>query len=576
LKLVARRVVEREAGRGALAFVVFMLALLALPPAASAVLSGYNGRIVFISGRDGGDGQAKPYLRTILSGVGAGSAGAALTGTAGQHRHPTWSPDRTKIAYARGVAGAGCPCDIFILDLTSPGATPQNITNTPNIDEDRPAWSPDGTRIAYESAVTAGSTRHDILVGPATQGTSVPTINLTNTGGAGQFEGKPAWTPDSGQIYYHKLNPQDPAANTNIVRRPSTGGAETLGLNDSGIKEFQPSISPDGKSLCYTLGTAFDGTADVLVAPFNQNLGRFDANGGFILSQENIGTAPQNGDYNCTWSPDGRFVAYVQGTFGNGSLVMERSDNSPGGLFFLEDVAGVFDGNPDWAPDGRPACNLVAASASFESPVTLPLECLDTGPGYERTPTTENLATDAGPTNGTLSPLQQGDPSTVTYTPNNGFSGTDSFEYFGRDALSSGPRSKVTITVAPRGQGDQGAPGFSLFGDKVQKPGRRVKASATCDEPCRARVEGRIVVKPKGEKRKTFGLRPAQAQLEALDPRELKLRATKKARKAVVQALKKRGKAKAKLSGTGTDGAGNESPEATLTIKLSRRTNPQQ
>ena len=561
--------------RTALACLFFLLALLALPQAAGAVLSGMNGRIVFISGRDGGDAQAKPYLRTILSGVGAGSTGAALTATAGQHRHPTWSPDRTMIAYARGIGGAGCPCDIFILDLTAPGATPQNITGTANVNEDRPAWSPDGTRIAYESDVTAGSTRGDILVAPATQGSSAPTINLTNTSGAGQFEGKPAWTPDSGQIYYHKLNPQDPTANTNIMRRPSDGGPESLGLNDSGIKEFQPSISPDGEALCYTLGTAFDGSADVLVAPFNQNLGRFDANGGYFLSQENIGSAPQNGDYNCTWSPDGLFIAYVQGTFSNGQLVMERSDNSPGGLFFLEDAPAVFDGNPDWAPDGRPACDVVAASGSFESPITIPLECLDTGPGYEQTPTTENLATDAGPTNGTLGPLQQGDPSRVTYTPNNGFSGTDSFEYFGRDGLVGGPRSKVTITVAPRGEGDLGAPGFSLSGDKVQKPGRRVKVSATCDEACTARVSGSIRVKPKGGRGETFRLRPAEAEINALDPRELKLRVSKKARNAVNETLGKRGKAKAKVRGTGTDNAGNESPTAKLAIKLKRKTNQQ-
>ncbi len=82
---------------------------------------------------------------------------AALTPTAGvQHRHPTWSPDRTRIAYARGAGGV---FDIFVQDLTAPpGTPPVNITNTPAVSEDRPAWSPDGTRIAWET--NAG----DILV----------------------------------------------------------------------------------------------------------------------------------------------------------------------------------------------------------------------------------------------------------------------------------------------------------------------------------------------------------------------------------------------------------------------------
>ena len=51
-------------------------------------------------------------------------------------------------------------------------------------------------------------------------------------------------------------------------------------------------------------------------------------------------------------------IAYVNGTFSTGQLVMVRSDNSS--LFPIElaqDAGGDnFDGNPDWAPDGRPEC----------------------------------------------------------------------------------------------------------------------------------------------------------------------------------------------------------------------------
>ena len=43
---------------------------------------------------------------------------------AGQHRHPTWSPNRTMIAYAQGD-NATANYDIFLLDLTDPGATPR-------------------------------------------------------------------------------------------------------------------------------------------------------------------------------------------------------------------------------------------------------------------------------------------------------------------------------------------------------------------------------------------------------------------------------------------------------------------
>ena len=50
------------------------------------------------------------------------------------------------------------------------------------------------------------------------------------------------------------------------LRRPAAGGAETLAVADSGISEFQPSISPDGTRICYTLSNnAFNDTAEVVV-----------------------------------------------------------------------------------------------------------------------------------------------------------------------------------------------------------------------------------------------------------------------------------------------------------------------
>ena len=91
------------AGRAALASVLALTFLLVLPSIAEAVLSGANGRIVFVSGRDGGDAQSKLYLRTITGGTGGGSSGEPIAASTGQHRHPTWSPDRTQVAYAPGA-----------------------------------------------------------------------------------------------------------------------------------------------------------------------------------------------------------------------------------------------------------------------------------------------------------------------------------------------------------------------------------------------------------------------------------------------------------------------------------------
>src|SRR4051794_5321563 len=153
--------------RARLVVVLITLAAGLLPAAkAGAVLPGTNGRIVSTKGP--AFGNAHLSLRTVTSSTGAGTTSPIATGLPLQHRHPTWSPDRTKVAFAHGTGGV---FDIYTLDLTTPGATPQNITNTPGINEDRPAWSPDGTRIAWESGP-------DIVVHPLNGGAD---INMTTT-----------------------------------------------------------------------------------------------------------------------------------------------------------------------------------------------------------------------------------------------------------------------------------------------------------------------------------------------------------------------------------------------------------
>jgi Tol biopolymer transport system component len=407
--------------------------LLALPSSAGAVIPGENGRIVFTSGRTAGDAQAQLFLLPVPGSTGGGTISPPITSGATQHRHPTWSPDRTRIAYARGNP-ATSDFDIFVQDLTDPGSAPVNITNSNNVTDDRPAWAPDGERIAYESEVTDGSGQMDVLVRNASG--AGPVTNFTNTTTAGQFEGKPAWTPSSATLIYQKGNPNAPG-NTNIVRRPVAGGAETLAVADSGISEFQPSVSPDGTSVCFTLSNnGFNNSAEVLVAPLTT-----PPSGGLVVSRDLVA-----GDYNCAFSPDGTLVAYVNGTFSTGQLVMVRADNtSPFPIPLAQDPGGNdFDGNPDWAPDARPVCPDTTLTVPVNQAVTFAVKCTDTGPEYERTEVREFSAT--SPANGTVTQELAGDP--MTYTPNQDFTGTDSFQVRSFDALGFGTDvGTVTINV---------------------------------------------------------------------------------------------------------------------------------
>lgn len=463
-----------------LALVVAVGVLLTLPAIAAAVLSGANGRIVYISGRGYTDAQAKLYLRVASGSSAFGITTGPLTMSAGQHRHPTWSPDRTAIAYSLGG-------DIFTLDLTNRFALPQKLTSTAGT-EDRPAWSPDGTRIAYEATVAA---QQDIMVHDLA---TKAVLNLTNA--SAQKEGKPAWSPDSQTVYYAFND------NADIYKEPANNSqaAGTPVLN-SGTGEFQPSISPDGAKMCYTRN-GFDGTSDVYVT---SALGAPGA--GINLTADNVGTEPQHGDYNCTWSPDGTLIAYVRGTFGKGDLFVEKSDNSEATPLLgpIEGVPDVFDGNPDWAPDGRPTCDPVTVNTDFGQPVTIPIECLDSGPLYERTFVREFVST---PENGTVGDVEQGDqgPSTVVYTPNAGFSGTDTFvlSYFDEIAGFGEPKTVTVNVAAPPPLPKAPTVGNVKATPRKAKVGAKLTVRWTLDEEATTKLTFQRAPKGKKGKRRRF------------------------------------------------------------------------
>lgn len=449
--------------RGAFTVAAVLLAMATMPGAAGAVLSGTNGRIVFVSGRgEASDATAKLYTRPTIGSVGAGTAEPvpAATGT-GQHRHPTWSPDRTRIAYARGD-NATANYDIYVLDLTDPNATPQNITSSNNVTDDRPAWSPDGTRIAFESENADGTNQINVKIYDVGTGN---TTNFTSIN-SGTYEHKPAWTPDSQTLYYTIGNPQGDDT-MDIVRQPADGSAAASNVVASpAVNEFQPSISPDGTRMCFTRGdgAGFNSSARVIAAL---------ANGG--AQTELPGNAGVAG-YNCTFSPDGTKIAYVQGTFSTGDLVMENSDPLlPIALLTLETTAARFDGNPDWAPDGRPQCEDTTVETLVDTAVSIPLPCEDTGPAYEQTDVRALPLSDTGPANGTVpnDPLLL--PASVTYTPNPGFIGTDSFDVRSFDEVAFGDRDG-TVTVRVK------APNDFSFG-KLKRNRKKGTAKLTVNVP---------------------------------------------------------------------------------------------
>lgn len=75
----------------------------------------------------------------------------ALTSGPVDDQSPTWSPDGTRIAFmskrAHQDPDRTTNTDVWVVEARA-GATPRQVTDTPEGENGRPAWSPDGSRIA--------------------------------------------------------------------------------------------------------------------------------------------------------------------------------------------------------------------------------------------------------------------------------------------------------------------------------------------------------------------------------------------------------------------------------------------
>ncbi len=120
---------------------------------------------------------------------------------------------------------------------------------------------------------------------------------------------------------------------------------------------------------------------------------------------------------------------------------------------------------------------------------------------------------------------------------------------------------------------------ITLGGKGKQKPDGTIEVRVSCDEACDVSGDGTLrVTTPSGggkgeRKAKRFGLREASASLAAGESVVLKLKLTRKAKRATTRALRRGGRARAKISIDATDAAGNAA-EADKGVRLAPRRRP--
>jgi uncharacterized repeat protein (TIGR01451 family) len=272
---------------------------------ADASVPGGNGKIAFESARDG---NLEIY---VMDESGAGQLN--ITNNSSADVDAAWSPDGTRIAFARATAHF----DIWVMDADGSGAT--NLTPMANDGNGNtgiePAWSPDGTRIAYTDG-------HEIW-SMAPDGSDK--TNLTATAPAVGIEKGAAYSPDGSQIAMIR--------NGDVWVMNEDGSNPVQLTTTPSDNELGPDWSPDGTRIVFQRGSEIwtmnpDGSEATAI----------------------VAGAGKSG-VNPAWSPDGRRIIFASTAFGalNGLDIFTMNPDGSD-VRRLDTAANTNDDNPHWQP----------------------------------------------------------------------------------------------------------------------------------------------------------------------------------------------------------------------------------
>jgi Tol biopolymer transport system component len=148
----------------------------------------------------------------------------------GKGHEPTWSPDGSHIAFDAYNSGFGY-VDLHIVNADGSG-TPLVVTPSPYTEWTFNAWSPDGGRIAYRATAASGATVYRVM---NADGSGDHPLASPGEGDARSA----SWSPDGSRIVYEgTLIPETSKDNLYLVNADGSGGAQPL---TSDGKSFEPS-----------------------------------------------------------------------------------------------------------------------------------------------------------------------------------------------------------------------------------------------------------------------------------------------------------------------------------------------
>lgn len=283
---------------------------------------GANGRIAFISKRDGSDFEV--YTMNA-----DGTNVVRLTDNNADEERPGFSPDGTKIVYSSQSSGNG---DIFVMNANGTGKT--QLTNDAAM-ENGAQWSSDGTTILYKKMIGSNESGHGDIWAMNSDGTNKRPFIASS-----YDENGPVWEPNNLGVAFSGKRAGDVGPN---IFTANTTGSNITRLTSGDGHNFAAAWSPDGNKIAFRSGRngGENRTPDIFIMNKDGS------------NQQALVTNPKQ-DRGPAWSPDGTKIVFYSnrpnaegGTDTDYDIWVVNSSNGANPVNLTAN-SPADDWNPDW------------------------------------------------------------------------------------------------------------------------------------------------------------------------------------------------------------------------------------